>query len=459
MSDDALAALRETILALVADYAEAKTRPGAFRPGVTPVNYAGRVYDAHEMTNLVASALDFWLTAGACALELETKLRDLFGAREFLLVNSGSSANLLMIATLCADELRRRLRDDAKRPLQAGDEVITPAVTFPTTLAPIVQHGLVPVFVDCEVGTYNVDPGLVAAAVGPRTRAVFVPHTLGIPCDMDAIGRVARDNDLWLLEDGCDALGATFDDRLVGTFGAMSSVSFYPAHHMTTGEGGGVAVNDPRLARTATSIRDWGRDCWCAPGASGTCGRRFGQQHGALPAGYDHKYVYSNLGYNLKVTDMQAAIGLAQFEKVPGFVAARRRNFWRLHEGLRPLQDRLVLPVVDPRANPSPFGFAVTVRPGVERADLVRWLEDSKIETRSLFGGNILRQPGFANIAHRVAGTLERSDRIMTDTFFVGVYPGLTDEMVDFVTERFHDYFARQGRKPPAPAARGALRC
>jgi len=360
-------------------------------------------------------------------------MRDWLGARDFAAVSSGSAANLAAIMALTAEQ--------TERPLRPGDEVITPAVTFPTTLSPIVHAGLVPVFVDCEVGTYNVDPERLAGAVSPRTRAIMVPHTLGVPCDMDVIGELCRQHDLYLVEDCCDALGATWRGRKVGTFGDLATVSFFPAHHITTGEGGGVFVNTPRLSRVVRSVRDWGRDCWCAPGESNTCGTRFGWELGELPRGYDHKYIYSNLGYNFKPTDLQAAIGVAQLDRLTGFVAARRRHFERLYAALAPLEDRLILPTRDPRGEPSWFGFPITVRDGVSRARLVQWLEGANIETRQVFAGNILRQPGYRNIRHRVHGGLEQSDRIMRDTFFVGVYPGLGDDMVDFVGARVTSFF------------------
>jgi CDP-6-deoxy-D-xylo-4-hexulose-3-dehydrase len=426
-------ALKQQILALVREYYQAAHQPPEFVPGQTRIPYAGRVYDAREMMLLTDSALDFWLTAGPYADRFEGRMRQFFGCRDFLLVNSGSSANLLMLSAICAPGLANHL--------QPGDEVVTPAVTFPTTVAPIVQNRLVPVFVDCEVGTYNIDPRLVEDAIGPRTRAIFVPHTLGNPCDMEALGEIARRRGLWLLEDCCDALGATFNGRLAGAFGEMASLSFYPAHHITMGEGGGVAVNAPGLVRAVRSVRDWGRDCWCDPGKSGTCGSRFEWQTGELPHGYDHKYIYSNIGYNLKVTDLQAAIGLAQTEKMEAFIAARRRNFQRLYQGLKPHEDYLILPIIDPRANPSPFAFPITVRPGLDRGRLVRHLEDARIETRLLFGGNIVRQPGFLNIEKRVHGDLFASDIVMRDTFFIGVYPGLTAEMLDYVLEVFRGFF------------------
>lgn len=433
--------LRSEILERVREYHALAHRRQPFEPGRSRVAYSGRVYDDADMVNLVSSSLDFWLTAGPYADKFEDAMRRHFQARDFLLVNSGSSANLLMVSTLCSPQIDANLSDSPLRHLVDGDEVITPAVTFPTTLAPILQNRLVPVFVDCEVGTYNINPDLVEAAIGPRTKAMFIPHTVGIPFDLARLSDICRRHNLWLLEDGCDAFGATYDGRLVGTFGAMSSISFYPAHHMTMGEGGGVVINDRSLKRTALSLRDWGRDCWCPPGQSNSCGTRFGWKLGELPDGYDHKYIYSNIGYNLKVTDMQAAIGLSQYAKVQGFIDARRRNFTRYVDGLADLQEQLILPRLDPRAQPSPFGFPLTVRRPGTRLDLVRWLEEGNIETRLVFGGNILRQPGFQNIPRRVASTLDQSDIIMNDTFFIGVFPGLNERMIDYVIDRIRQFF------------------
>ncbi len=444
MATDNVTELRGRILALVGEYYTAAHQPKQFIPGKSRINYSGRVFDEREMVTLVASALDFWLTLGPYGERLESAMQAFFGSSDFVLVNSGSSANLLMIATLCSPELDRLIGDTGKPRLHPGDEVITPAVTFPTTLTPIVQNRLVPVFVDCEVGTYNLNPRLIEAAIGPRTRAILLPHTLGNPGAMDVITDIAQRHNLWLLEDTCDALGATFDGKLAGTFGDMASLSFYPAHQMTMGEGGGVVINHPRLKKTARSIRDWGRDCWCDPGKNNTCGKRFGWELGDLPKGYDHKYVYSNLGFNLKPTDLQAAIGIAQLAKVPQFVEARRRNFHRLYAGLQPLEGKVTLPKIDPRANPSPFGFPITVSEGVDRKAITEHLEAANIETRLVFGGNILRQPGFKGIEHRIPGTLAESDRIMRNTFFVGVYPGLNDEMIDYLIETITAVFAKQ---------------
>jgi CDP-4-dehydro-6-deoxyglucose reductase, E1 len=433
-SSSEAARLKLEILERVREYHDLVNQPATFVPYRDRVNYAGRVYGSDEMVNLVDASLDFWLTLGPYGEEFEQKMRRFLGARDFALVNSGSSANLTAVLTLMSPQLERSLRP--------GDEVITPAVTFPTTLAPIVHSGLVPVFVDCEIGTYNVDPNLVENALSPKTRAIMVPHTLGNPCDMDALCDIANRHGLYLVEDSCDALGGTFDGKLVGTFGDLATFSFYPAHHITLGEGGGVAANSPQFSRIVRSVRDWGRDCWCAPGESNTCGRRFGWCLGDLPAGYDHKYTYSNLGYNFKPTDMQAAVGVAQLDRLPAFVNARRRNFQTLYAALLPYQDRVVLPVWDKRADPSWFGFPITVNGGL-RQELVQWLENANIETRPVFGGNILRQPAFAQVPSRTYGTLERSDRVMRDTFFIGVYPGLTDPMLAFMVERLTEFLGR----------------
>jgi CDP-6-deoxy-D-xylo-4-hexulose-3-dehydrase len=363
-------------------------------------------------------------------------MRGFFGAKAAYLVNSGSSANLLMIATLISPQIKDGLR--------RGDEVITPAVTFPTTLTPLVQNGLVPVFVDCQPGVYDIDVSQIEAAIGPKTRAIFVPHTVGIPCDLDALTALAKKHNLWLLEDGCDALGSTWDGKLVGTFGAMSSISFYPAHHMTLGEGGMVVVNHDGLRKTCLSVRDWGRDCWCETGVSDTCGKRFGWQLGQLPFGYDHKYIYSNLGYNLKVSEMQAAVGCAQFKKLPAFIDARRANAKFYLERLARWQEHLILPTIHPKADPSWFCFPITLQPHIDRRKFIAWLEEAKIETRLVFAGNVLKQPGFLDIPRRVHGELTGTDVIMTQTLFIGVYPGLTSAMRGFVADRIDQFFTTQ---------------
>jgi CDP-4-dehydro-6-deoxyglucose reductase, E1 len=430
--------LRKSILEQVRRYHALAHRREPFVPYKSRVQYAGRVFGEEEVVNLVDSALDFWLTLGPYGELFEQRMRLFYGAKDFVLVNSGSTANLTAVMSLMSKQV--------PEPLRPGDEVITPALTFPTTLTPLIHGGLVPVFVDCELDTYNVDPALLADAIGPRTRAIMVPHTLGNPCDMDVICELVERHGLYLVEDSCDALGSTFRGRTVGTFGDLATLSFYPAHHITLGEGGGVIVNRPGLSRIVRSVRDWGRDCWCGPGECNTCGKRFGWQMGGLPKGYDHKYIYSNFGYNFKPTDMQAAVGLAQADRIPDFAARRKANFRRLRAGLERYADRLILPRLDVRADPSWFGFPITVEAGVSRTALVQWLENANVETRQVFGGSILRQPAFQDITCRIAATLERTDRVMRDTCFIGVYPGLDEAMIDFILTVFDDFFAKAGR-------------
>ncbi|HYN05825.1 MAG TPA: lipopolysaccharide biosynthesis protein RfbH [Vicinamibacterales bacterium] len=422
--------LRQRILAQVIDYHGEAFRSGPFVPGVSPVPVSGRVFDAEDVVHLVDASLDFWLTTGRFAERFEVDFAKVLGVRHAMLCNSGSSANLLAVSALTSEALG----DDR---LRKGDEVITVAAGFPTTVAPIVQNGLVPVFVDVTLGHYNADIEAVEAAIGPRTRAIVLAHTLGNPYEVDRIVEIARRHDLWLVEDNCDALGSSYQGRLTGTFGDLGTASFYPAHHITMGEGGAVCTDRPKLKVIVESFRDWGRDCWCAPGKADTCGKRFGWQLGDLPAGYDHKYIYSHLGYNLKATDMQAAVGVSQLKKLPTFIAARKRNWRRLRQGLEPLQEFLVLPEACTGSDPSWFGFALTVRPGapIRRRDLIAGLDARKIGTRLLFGGNLLRQPAFRSIPHRVAGPLTQTDLVMANTFWVGVYPGLTDPMIDYVVE------------------------
>ena len=427
------AKLKGEILDRVSEYYRLVHGPEEFVPFDSRVQYAGRVFGEEEMRNLTDSSLDFWLTLGPYGDLFESRMRRYFGSSAFTLVNSGSSANLTAILALMSHQL--------DRPLAAGDEVITPAVTFPTTLAPLVHGGMIPVFVDCNLGTYNIDPDQIEAAISDKTRAIFVPHTLGNPCDMEVITDVAKRHDLFLVEDSCDALGGHFNGQLVGTFGDLATLSFYPAHHITLGEGGGVVVNNPKLARIVQSVRDWGRDCWCAAEESNTCGQRFGWQMGGLSQGYDHKYTYSNIGYNFKPTDMQAAIGVAQMDRLDDFVARRNSNFSRLYDGLKEYEDRILLPVADHRAEPSWFGFPITVRDGESRNALAQSLEKANIETRFVFAGNITLQPGYAGMNARVHGDLLNTDRVMKDTFFVGVYPGLGEVQIDFMLERFSDYF------------------
>lgn len=431
--------LKQEILEKVQQYYHLVHENKEFTPFESFINYSGRVFNEQEMVNLTDSALDFWLTLGPYGDLFESKMKRFLGCQDFALVNSGSSANLTAVMTLMSPQVDGHLNP--------GDEVITPSVTFPTTLAPLVQSGLVPVFVDCELGTYNIDPEQIEAAISPRTKAMMLPHTLGNPLDMDVVTDIVRRYRLFLIEDSCDALGATFNGKRVGTFGDLATLSFYPAHQMTMGEGGGVIVNKARLSKVVRSIRDWGRDCWCAPGESNTCGKRFGWCLGELPQGYDHKYMYSNLGYNLKPTDLQAAIGVAQLDKVPDFVERRRSNFNTIYKALEPYQDYLILPVWHPKAEPSWFGFPLTVKNGLSKSRLVQWLEAAKIETREVFAGNILRQPGYQNIKYRVHGDLQNSERIMRETFFIGVYPGITKEMLKFIIDRFEAFFRGKGER------------
>jgi CDP-6-deoxy-D-xylo-4-hexulose-3-dehydrase len=427
--------LRARILALADEFhAEAfPSRP--FVPGVTPVPVSGKVVGPPELRGLFDAALDLWLTEGRFADELETRLADTVGVRHAYLCNSGSSANLLAVATLGSDRL-------GERRLRPGDEVITVAAGFPTTVNPIVLNRFVPVFVDVELGTYDAPVERVADAIGPRTRAIVMAHTLGNPFDLEGVTRLAREHDLFLVEDNCDALGARYDGRLTGTFGDLATLSFYPAHQMTTGEGGCVLTDRGALGKIVESLRDWGRDCWCAPGMENTCGKRFEWQLGELPCGYDHKYVYSHVGYNLKLTDSQAAVGLAQLDRLPGFVARRRENWQHLADGLADLEDHFVLPRATPGSEPSWFGFALTVRPEAPfgRNDLVEFLEGRRIATRLMFGGNLTRQPAYADVEYRVVGDLTTSDVITECTFWVGVFPGLTDEMLDYVIESLHEF-------------------
>ncbi|HET7052933.1 MAG TPA: lipopolysaccharide biosynthesis protein RfbH [Solirubrobacterales bacterium] len=440
---DRAAKLRSQILDLVREYHDVALAPGEFVPGETPIPFAGRVFDEREVVNLVDSSLEFWLTAGPWAQKFEKRFARLNGVRHALLVNSGSSANLVALSCLTSTKM-------AERRLRPGDEVITCATGFPTTVNPIVQNGLVPVFVDVSVPTYNLDVTMLEAALSERTRAIMVAHTLGNPFDLGAVKAFAEEHDLWLIEDCCDALGSTYEGRPVGSFGDLASVSFYPAHHITMGEGGCVLVDKGKIKVLAESFRDWGRDCWCEPGKENTCGKRFDHQLGDLPRGYDHKYTYSDVGYNLKLTDMQAAVGLAQLDKLDSFTAARRANFRRLHDGLADLRELLILPEPTPNSDPSWFGFPVALKEGcpVDRDRVLRFMNERKIATRLLFAGNLVRQPAYLNAEHRRVGDLAAADFVMNNVFWVGVYPGLTDAQLDFMIESFHEVLV-----PPSVAA------
>jgi CDP-4-dehydro-6-deoxyglucose reductase, E1 len=433
--------IRGEILPLEAEYWQARFADRPFRPGQDQVHYGGRVFGPEEMQNLVDASLDFFLTAGPYAERFESEFARFLGLPHTMLVNSGSSANLLALTALTSPKL------GAAR-LKPGDEVLTVACGFPTTLAPILQNNLVPVFVDVNLGDYTAIPERLAEAVGPRTRAIMMAHTLGVPFDLDACLRLVKERDLWLIEDNCDALGSTYRGKLTGTFGHLSTYSFYPAHHMTLGEGGCVATRDDTLARIVRSLREWGRDCHCGGGKNNTCGRRFTQQFGTLPVGYDHKYVYSHAGYNLKITDLQAAIGCAQLKKLDGFTVTRKANFRRLCEALRPFEDRLVLPKATPHSDPSWFAFTITVREssGITRNSMVEFLEQQRIETRPLFSGNLLRHPAFENIRHRLVGDLRNTDLVTTGSFFIGVYPGLDEARLDYMGEVFHRFMS--GERP-----------
>lgn len=428
--------LRNEILQLVEKYAKTEHQKKPYTPG-DRLSYAGRVYDHHEMVNLVDSALEFWLTAGRYTDEFEKKLAQYLGVKHCAFVNSGSSANLLAFMALTSPLLESR----AIRP---GDEVITVAAGFPTTVAPIVQFGAVPVFVDITIPQYNIDVSMLEQAVSEKTKAVMLAHTLGNPFDIGAVQAFCKKYNLWLIEDNCDALGTEYtlgnETKKTGTFGDIGTSSFYPPHHMTTGEGGAVYTSDPLLAKIIQSMRDWGRDCVCPSGRDNLCGHRFDGQYGELPRGYDHKYVYSHFGYNLKATDMQAAIGVAQLEKLDEFTRLRRRNFKLLREGLSSLQDKLILPEPCNDANPSWFGFLITCREDGLRDKLVHGLEQAGIQTRMLFAGNILRQPCFDDMrkrgeGYRVVGELTNTDRVMRDTFWLGVYPGLEETAVGYIVE------------------------
>ena len=428
--------IREQILALVDRYAEAAFTSKAFEPGMTTVPPSGKVIGAAELKNMVEASLDGWLTTGRFNDAFEQRLANFLDVKFALTTNSGSSANLLAFSALTSPKL-------GDRAIKPGDEVITVAAGFPTTVNPILQHGAVPVLVDVHIPTYNIDTTQLEAAISGKTRAIMLAHTLGNPYNLAEVTRIAKKYNLWLIEDCCDALGSTFDGKMVGTFGDIGTLSFYPAHHITMGEGGAVFTNSPSLKRIIESFRDWGRDCYCDPGKDNTCGKRFGWKLGSLPLGYDHKYTYSHLGYNLKISDMQAACALAQMDRLPGFIEARKRNFAFLKERLKSCEDFLILPEATPGSEPSWFGFPITIRDdaGVSRVDLLKCLDKYKIGTRLLFAGNLTRQSYFEGLAYRVSGELKNTDKIMNDTFWVGVYPGLTESMLDYTARQLELFF------------------
>lgn len=399
-------------------------------------NYAGKVYDESEMIALTDASLDFWLTSGRFSNDFEKKFAKYLGVRYALLTNSGSSANLLALSALTSQKL-------GERSLKRGDEVITVAAGFPTTIAPIVQNGCIPVFLDIELGTYNIKVDVLEQAITEKTKAIMIAHTMGNPFDLTTVMKIAEKYNLWVIEDNCDALGAKYANRLTGTYGHIGTSSFYPPHHLTMGEGGAVYTNDPKLKIVLESFRDWGRDCWCASGCDNTCNKRFGWNLGELPEGYDHKYTYSHLGYNLKVTDMQAAIGIEQLKKLPKFVELRNRNFALLKKRLKKIEEYIILPIETVNSEPSWFGFIITIRDGqkFKRKQLVDYLEKNKIQTRMLFAGNIIKQPAFQNVDYRVVGNLINTDKIMHDTFLVGVYPGLSEADILYIGDKICEWF------------------
>ena len=443
---DETSKIKEEILAKTKHYFESAFRQSAlpFVKGETHVKYAGRVFDEHELVNLVDSALEFWLTHGRYSVQFEKALSGYLGVRWSLLVNTGSSANLLAFMALTSPVLEERR-------IERGDEVITVAAGFPTTIAPIVQYGAVPVFVDIALETANVEVSELEQAFSPKTKAVMLAHTLGNPFDLRAVKNFCDRHGLWLIEDNCDALGSMYDGRLTGTWGDIGTSSFYPAHHITTGEGGAVYTDDGDLKRIMLSMRDWGRDCCCESGVDNTCGKRFSGKHGTLPCGYDHKYVYSHFGFNLKATDLQAAIGCAQLSKLPDFIKKRKSNFTILYDGLRDLEHFFILPVATERSDPSWFGFLITLRDGCQfnRNDIVLFLEKNRIQTRNLFGGNMIRQPAFSGLSeghdYRIVGELTNTDRIMNNSFWIGLYPGMCHESLGYMVDVIRDFVSRYG--------------
>jgi len=434
------AQLREEILALVGRYSEIVHAQKPFVPGKSVIPASGKVVGSNELKLMVEASLDGWLTTGRFNTAFERRLAQFLGVKHVITANSGSSANLLAFSALTSPQL-------GERAIKPGDEVISVAAGFPTTVNPILLWGMVPVFVDVHIPTYNIDPTLVEAAISEKTRAIMLAHTLGNPYNLSEITRIAKKFNLWLIEDCCDALGSTYSDagnpRLVGTFGDIGTLSFYPAHHITMGEGGAVFTNNSELKRIIESFRDWGRDCYCAPGKENTCGKRFNWQLGDLPQGYDHKYTYSHIGFNLAITDMQAACALAQMDRLNGFITARKQNFAWLKNRLKSVEDFLILPDATPGSDPSWFGFPVTLKDSArtQRVELLKYLDQYKIGTRLLFAGNLTRQPSMTGRHYRVSGELKNTDRIMNDTFWLGVYPGLTEEMLQYLADKIETYF------------------
>ena len=435
MQNDQTKALRVKISKLVDEYAAIALKREPFSPGTSVIPPSGKVIGAEELKLMVEASLDGWLTAGRFNDEFEQKLAKFLGVKHLITVNSGSSANLVAFSTLTSPKL-------GDRAIIPGDEVIGVAAGFPTTVNPILQFGAIPVFVDVELGTYNIDANRIEAAIGPRTKAIMLAHTLGNPYNLEVVTALCKKYNLWLIEDCCDALGSTYNGKPVGTFGDIGTLSFYPAHHITMGEGGAVFTNNPELKQIAESFRDWGRDCYCPPGKDNTCNRRFCWKLGSLPEGYDHKYTYSHLGYNLKITDMQAACGLAQLEKAPSFIQKRKQNFAYLREHLAGCEEFLILPEATSNSDPSWFGFPITLKKEapVNRVDLLQYLDQNKIGTRLLFAGNITRQPYMAERNFRVSEDLINTDIVMNNTFWIGVQPALTEEMLAFTSDKIETF-------------------
>ncbi len=431
--------IRNKIFGLVKQLYKLQVQENKFIPGKSTVHYGGRIYDQRELINLVDASLEFWLTAGRYTQSFEKRMADFIGVKYCLLVNSGSSANLLAVSALCSPLLKQRK-------LVPGDEVITTACGFPTTLNPILQNNLVPVFVDIGLGDYNIQAQRIERALSKRTKAIFTAHTLGNPVNLGFLSKIAKKHNLWLLEDNCDALGSKYGRRYTGTFGDIATLSFYPPHHMTMGEGGALLTDSPLLKKIIMSLRDWGRDCWCASGKDNTCRKRFTQKFGQLPFGYDHKYVYSHIGYNLKATDLQAAVGCAQLGKLPFFIRARQQNFDRLYGIFKKYEDYLLLPQAQKNSSPSWFGFPVLVKPAApfSRAQIVDYLEKNKITTRMLFGGNLLKQPAYQQIKYRLAGNLKNTDLVMNRLFWIGVYPGISLKMLTYIEATLAEFFKKK---------------
>ncbi len=427
--------IKEEIFSKIKTYYHLKFKKDKeFTPGETRINYAGRVFDENELINLIDSSLEFWLTEGRYTIQFQKELASFIGVKHCIFTTSGSSANLLAISALTSKKI------NFKKRLKPGDEVITVAAGFPTTIFPIIQNRAIPVFIDIELETYNVDTSKLDEALSDKTKAVIFAHTLGNPFDIDKVKSFCKTNNLWLIEDNCDALGSKYNNKYTGSFGDISTCSFYPAHHITMGEGGALLIDDPLLYKIIKSQREWGRDCWCPSGKDNTCNKRFERQLGTLPYGYDHKYTYSEIGYNLKITDMQAAIGLAQIKKLPQFIKTRIRNHKKIYDGLKTYEDLIILPKAQKNSSPSWFGFLITIKDNCEinRNELIKALERNKIQTRLLFAGNIVRQPVFdeyreTKSGYRVVGNLNNTDKITSDSFWIGVYPGMTEDMINYM--------------------------